>query len=140
MSVAVWDLPGAAPVDPGSEYASKLQTAFQKCPMNGRIEHLGTRATIAAFYDANRFLMADCLMVRPVVPQRIVNVANRDDTGLKRDLLPGEMVGVSAPVPILMMLECDHGGQAQHRMLAGGQNSMTPDWMLSDNGPFVIIQ
>ena len=72
--------------------------------------------------------------------QRVIDVADGNDTGLKRNLLAEEFIRVSASVPVLVVLECDYGSQTQHGMLARGQNGMAPERMLADSRPLVVVQ
>jgi hypothetical protein len=104
------------------------------------VEHLWTSSAVAAFDDPNGVLMANCLMVRAVVAQGVINVADCDDTGLEGDLLSGEPMRVSAPVPVLVVLECDNRSQTQDRVLAWGQNGMAPQRMLPHNRPLIVVQ
>ena len=64
----------------------KRSAAFQECPVHGRVEHPGFGATVAEFYDTNRLLMPHSTVIRTVVPQSIVDVADRYYTGFKGDL------------------------------------------------------
>jgi hypothetical protein len=82
------------------------------------IDNVGIELPPALAFDfSDGFFDRPCRLVGPLLREGVENVRNGDDPACERYLIAGE-AGVSPPVPLLVMAECDFFRQPQQREAA----------------------